>query len=266
MGGVKAALYSLILVLGVGAAGEVLAKEGSKSNRGLKAASKKTQRAYGIRPALKLTKLQLPSPRPVTEISRKRFKVTLGSMDQTRSKFLLTRSSKMRAVERSGTYSSAKLRVRYKAPSKKTSYLGSGGYKRQIGLKLRASSGCNLLYLMWQIEPTEKFVVLSKINPGMTRHAQCGNENYTNIATLSVPTALTLSTHKTRKLQGDLSFTRDGIKLHIFVDDKFFKTVPIPRSLLPPAGPVGVRSDNGQFIFRYYRTQVINGPSTRPGR
>src|SRR5262249_50917915 len=47
----------------------------------------------------------------------------------------------------------AEIRFQYLGPSRDTRRLASGEVRRQIGLKLRAESGCNLIYAMWRIEP-----------------------------------------------------------------------------------------------------------------
>ena len=41
-----------------------------------------------------------------------------------------------------------------------------GELRRQFGLKLRAQDACNLVYVMWRIEPASKLVVSIKCRTG----------------------------------------------------------------------------------------------------
>src|SRR6185503_9774022 len=47
----------------------------------------------------------------------------------------------------------AELRFVDRGPSKEVSRLGSGKVFHQLGLKLEAQDGCNVLYVMWRLEP-----------------------------------------------------------------------------------------------------------------
>jgi hypothetical protein len=46
---------------------------------------------------------------------------------------------------------------------------------------LRAEDACNLVYLMWRIEPESRLVVSVKRNPGQHASAECGNRGYQNV-------------------------------------------------------------------------------------
>src|SRR5207248_11619328 len=92
-----------------------------------------------------------------------------------------TEDPKGRAVVRRLTGPAAELRFAYLGPSAELKPLSSGEMRSQIGLKLRAEDGCNLLYAMWRIAPKPGLVVSLKRNPGMHSSGDCGNGGYTNL-------------------------------------------------------------------------------------
>ena len=75
----------------------------------------------------------------------------------------------------------AELRFAYLGASAQTALLASGELRRQVGLKLRAQDGCNLLYVIWRIEPSDGLVVSLKRNPGARNHDECGADGYVEL-------------------------------------------------------------------------------------
>jgi hypothetical protein len=94
---------------------------------------------------------------------------------------LLIESPKFRAVSARSTDAAAQLRFDYLGPTAESAALGSGRVRRQIGLKLRAQDGCNLVYVMWRIEPVSELSVQVKRNPGLRAFAECRNGGYRNV-------------------------------------------------------------------------------------
>lgn len=86
-------------------------------------------------------------------------------LDETASGFLSISGPQTRAVEKMSAAPVTILRFRYRGPSTIEKPLASGETRRQIGLKLRANNSCNVLYVMWRIEPEEELVVSIKSNP-----------------------------------------------------------------------------------------------------
>jgi hypothetical protein len=164
-----------------------------------------------------------------------------------------TKSPAMRAVALDGGMHArhARLWFRYRGESETTEPLGSGIVRRQIGLKLRAQDPCNLIYVMWRTYPDDAIAVLAKRNPGQTTSKQCGNRGYADIATipLSAARASDAAAHRlevrTRvKASGDLV-------LAIVTDGRLLRRVVVPAALAGGLdGPIGVRSDNGDYLFR----------------
>src|ERR1700691_1105812 len=93
-------------------------------------------------------------------------------------------SAKMRAYVSLATRQIVDAHFTYLGATAGSARLGSGEMRRQFGFKLNAQDACNLVYVMWRIEPESKLVVSVKTNPGQTISAQCGNRGYRNIKAL----------------------------------------------------------------------------------
>jgi len=149
---------------------------------------------------------------------------------------------KMRAVVPGSDGNRAQLRFVYRGPTAEVARLGSGELRRQIGLKLRAQDGCNVLYVMWRIEPKAGIVVSLKRNPGQHTHLQCGNRGYRNLNGVVTQPA-TIAPGTTHTLEAALV----GRTLHVWADGAPAWHGDVGADALALAGPVGVRSDNGRF-------------------
>jgi hypothetical protein len=179
-----------------------------------------------------------------TRFSASRWRVTRGQIAPLPSGGARVTEPTVRAVAPGSDGSRARLRFVYRGPSAGEARLASGELRRQIGLKLRAEDGCNLVYVMWRIAPRPGLVVSVKRNPGARTHRECGVRGYRNLvatagtaALLAAPapgsphvlaatldgTALTVEADGVRAWQGDLG---DAAALR---------------------GPAGWRSDNGEF-------------------
>ena len=156
--------------------------------------------------------------------------------------------SKVRAVVRRPTGSTAELRFVYLGPSVEQKPLSSGEMRSQIGLKLRAEDGCNLLYAMWRIAPKPGLVVSLKRNPGMHSSGDCGNGGYTNLKArggLRVPAFQPGERHAIRAEER-------GGELRVLVDGAPAWEGTLPPEALSLRGPAGVRSDNGRFDLELF--------------
>ena len=87
----------------------------------------------------------------------------------------------MRALAPGSTGDAAELAFVYRGPSREETRLASGELRRQIGLKLRARDTCNVVYVMWQLEPEPRILVSMKRNPGLSTHAGCGAGGYVTL-------------------------------------------------------------------------------------
>ncbi len=153
-----------------------------------------------------------------------------------------------RAVVRIVTAQTAEIRFRYLGPSESSKPLASGELRRQIGLKLRAQDTCNLLYVMWHLEPDAKIAVAIKHNPGKHTHEECHAGGYVPIkarTSADLPKVLPGESHTLRAElhRNDLTLVADG---------RVVWEGTVENSIAEFDGPVGLRTDNARFEFEYY--------------
>jgi hypothetical protein len=137
----------------------------------------------------------------------------------------------------------AELKFTYLGPTARAAALGSGVMRRQIGLKLKAADSCNVLYVMWRLEPEAKLVVSLKRNPGQHLHAECGNRGYRNLLPRSsapLPAVVVGAPHTLRA-------ALVGSELGVLVDGAPVWSGTVPPETAELDGPVGLRTDNGRF-------------------
>lgn len=137
----------------------------------------------------------------------------------------------------------AELRFTYLGATAEQKPLQSGELRRQLGLKLRAQDGCNVVYVMWRIEPKAGLVVSMKHNPGMHRSDDCGNSGYQTVKPRSKTDVPVLEPGASHTLRAEL----EGTALKVKVDGEPVWEGTLPAEALSFDGPVGLRSDNGRF-------------------
>jgi len=155
---------------------------------------------------------------------------------------------KVRAVVRRPTGSTAELRFAYLGPPAEQKPLSSGEMRSQIGLKLRAEDGCNLLYAMWRIAPKPGLVVSLKRNPGMHSSGDCGNGGYTNLKPRHGSRVAAFEPGARHALRAE----QRGDELRVLVDGAPAWEGTLPPEALSLRGPSGVRSDNGRFDLELF--------------
>lgn len=140
----------------------------------------------------------------------------------------------------------AELDFVYEGPSRKKTALASGVIRTQIGAKLRAANGCNLVYVMWRIEPDEGIVVFVKTNPGKKRSSECGAKGYERVKASSSVKIDPPAPGSKHLLRAELA----GQVLTVMVDGDRVWEGTLPESAWGLEGPVGLRVDNGRFLLR----------------
>ena len=189
-----------------------------------------------------------------------KWRVTRGKIEALSDGRARVREPKMRAVVPDTDGDEAELRFTYLGPSEGSAPLASGEMRRQIGLKLRAADGCNLLYVMWRIEPKAQLVVSLKSNPGMTTHRQCGARGYKNLVARAGTQPAAIAPNLEHRMHAKL----DGRILRVWIDRALAWEGDVGDETLKLHGPVGVRSDNGRFDFellaRAARTPLVVSP------
>src|SRR5215469_440415 len=215
------------------------------------------------RPLVLLTLLSVAWTQPagpshgMASVGRSQLCVTKGKIETVSGKHLEVSVPEMRAVLNELTPQHVEAHFTYLGRSAGEKRLGSGELRRQFGLKLRAANGCNLVYAMWRIEPKAELVISVKNNPGMSTHAECGTNGYTNIKaekSSPVPRLQKGSSHTMRAKM-------DKSKLRVWVDQKLVWEGDVGQAAMAFDGPVGIRTDNGRFKFELFTDRLLSsGP------
>jgi len=177
----------------------------------------------------------------------------------------------MRAVALHTQGDAAALTFTYRGHSFDTRKLASGQERHQLGLKLRARDGCNLVYVMWRLDteprPRAWIDVSVKLNPDAKTHAECGAGGYTkleptrDVELMPVPVLTTGDTHTLRAAIA-------GNDLRAWVDDRLVWRGTLPSEVRALEGPAGIRSDNLDFdlvAFAAPRGTVTSRPACLRG-
>lgn len=134
----------------------------------------------------------------------------------------------------------AELTFTYRGESEHTRELADGEARRQIGLKLRAQDGCNVVYVMWRLDPKPKLDVSVKFNPGKRTHAECGADGYTKVRPVQKRFVPSFEYGKTHTLRAEIV----GDDLFAWIDGQLLFQGRLPDTARAISGPAGLRSDN----------------------
>jgi hypothetical protein len=167
----------------------------------------------------------------------------------------------MRAVALGTRGDGAALEWIYKGDTAQTRDLASGTARRQVGLKLRAQNGCNLVYVMWRLDPKPQIEVSVKVNPGKATHAECGADGYTKVRPTKSWKVPVLASGDRHTLRAAIS----GDDLTAWVDEKVVWRGSLPKAARSLSGPAGIRSDNLAFELVGFSAPPAEGvaPSCR---
>lgn len=157
-----------------------------------------------------------------------------------------TRSPKMRAQRAKPPGDEATLDFVYLGPTAEMAPLASGEERRQLGLKLRAQDSCNVLYVMWRLEPRAGLVVNRKANPGLHRHAECGTKGYRILRPERRGPVPPLRIGERHRMRARV----DHQRLRVWIDEDLVWEGTLDEGAARLSGPIGVRSDNVRFAFR----------------
>jgi hypothetical protein len=137
----------------------------------------------------------------------------------------------------------AQLTFTYRGDSAEARALANGSLRRQIGLKLRAQNSCNVVYVMWRLDPTPKLDVSVKHNPGKATHEECGADGYVKVRSKARHPLPAFEAGATHTLRAEIV----GDDLHAWVDGALAFSGTLPASARTFTGPAGLRSDNVAF-------------------
>ena len=155
----------------------------------------------------------------------------------------LVETPTFRAVAPGHNGDAASIKFVVRGPTAKARALASGQQRRQVGLKLRGQDGCNLLYVMWRIDPKPKLEVSIKRNPGARTHHDCGARGYTKLVPTQVDVPPTLQDGLEHELRAEIV----GDALVAWIDGRTMWQGAMPAEARELTGPAGVRSDNLAF-------------------
>jgi hypothetical protein len=164
--------------------------------------------------------------------------ITKGSPDATVG--TVVGDPTFRAVAPHTSGEAASLTFTYGGATEEASALASGKVRRQLGLKLRAENGCNLVYVMWRLDPSPKLEVSVKLNPGAKDHEDCGADGYSKVK----PTRSSTVPHLSPRTQHTLRAELRGSELVAWIDGTLAWRGVLPAKAGALRGPAGVRSDN----------------------
>jgi hypothetical protein len=181
-------------------------------------------------------------------VTRDQLCVTNGAVREEKSGRLSIETPSARAVVPNVTEQVAEVRFRYLGPTVESKPLASGELRRQIGLKLRAQDTCNLVYVMWHIEPDTGLAVAIKRNPSKHTHAQCGAGGYVPVKGQKRANLPSLSAGEFHILHAKLS----GDRLQVLADGRLTWEGSVGPLVAQSEGPVGLRTDNGRFDFEIF--------------
>jgi hypothetical protein len=188
--------------------------------------------------------------------------VTDGSLEDAGNGRLRVNAPQMRAVLARPPADAAQLSFVYLGPTATRKTLGSGTTRVQFGLKLRAQDPCNLVYVMWRVEPESQLVVSVKSNPGEHSSSECGNRGYRNLKPDSRGSLPALASSDPHRLSAEIH----GRTLEVFADGRRVWQGSLDSTAATFRGPLGVRSDNARLEFTLASGAPVAGPATPPCR
>jgi len=144
----------------------------------------------------------------------------------------------VRAVLLGSWGDAASIAFSYRGQSERARALASGQMRRQLGIKLRAANGCNVVYVMWRLDPRPELEISVKYNPGMRLHEECGANGYSKLKPNAPAPPLEPGA------QHVLAAEIVGDELTATIDGRVAWRGALPESAREIHGPVGIRTDN----------------------
>ena len=160
--------------------------------------------------------------------------VTKGKLERSR---VIAPTFRAVAPGQGGDAAEIKMIVRESAEKRA---LASGQLRRQVGIKLRAADACNVVYVMWRLDPRPMLEVSTKINPGFRNTSECGSSGYTKVKGSFAGDLPELLDGKPHTLRAEIV----GESLVAWVDDAVAWAGALPDDVRTLQGPSGLRSDN----------------------
>jgi hypothetical protein len=161
----------------------------------------------------------------------------------------------VRAIAPNAGGDAAQLAFTFNGDAATTRALASGQERRQLGVKLRAQDGCNVIYVMWRLDPKPKLDVSVKRNPGKRTHEECGAEGYTKVKPSRHGAVPALAAGDAHTLRAEIV----GEELFAWIDGHLAWQGTLPAIAHQLAGPAGLRTDNVELA--HLELSVPKGPA-----
>jgi hypothetical protein len=172
--------------------------------------------------------------------------VTEGALEDSGALRMSVNVPKMRAYMNRPSADAAELRFTYVGPTTQQIALASGASRQQLGLKLRAADPCNLVYVMWRLEPRTQLVVSIKTNPDEHSSSQCGNRGYRNIKPQSHGPLPSVTPGTAHRLSAEIR----ADQVWVYADGSLAWQGQLGSDAAALRGPVGLRTDNVRLDFQ----------------
>lgn len=195
-------------------------------------------------------------PSELRPVAPSELRVTSGSIIPISATEFEINSPVLRAELGQMPRSSAELSFTYRGPSQDEEPLTSGELRRQVGLKVRAQDTCNVLYVMWHIEPSAGLHVSVKSNPGQSLHSECGDRGYIFLDAAASRPVSAIGIGEQHVLRASIV----GEELRVLADGVESWVGRLPAEAFRFDGPIGLRSDNGELTV-----ELRADPSDAPG-
>jgi hypothetical protein len=197
----------------------------------------------GAPPAARTPEPATPPGLALTPVSMKQVCATLGKPLPSANGLFLMDEPKLRATVAGSRGHGIELAFRYLGPTALDAKLRSGRERRQLGLELVARDTCNLLYVMWRVEPRSELVVSLKRNGAQSTHAACENRGYSRLPAALASPLPELVPGAEHRLRAEIA----GAALSVHVDGALVWRGRLDADALELSGRGGLRSDNARF-------------------
>jgi hypothetical protein len=179
---------------------------------------------------------------PIVRVPYEAMCVTKGAL-RPHAEAVLVNEPTVRAFAAGTRGEAAELAFVFRGDSATTRALASGAMRRQLGVKLRAANSCNVVYVMWRLDPHPFLEVSVKHNPGKRTHEECGTDGYTKVRAARAAGVPPLAIGASHALRAEIR----GDELDAWIDGELAWTGTLPLAARELDGPAGFRSDNVQL-------------------
>lgn len=205
-----------------------------------------------------------PASKGLAPVTRQQLHVTEGRVVSPQDEapdgtWFTIEGPRQRAIAPETTGDEAELRFTWLGVTSDVIPLASGQRREQVGLKLRARDGCNVIYAMWRIAPSAGIVVQLKSNPDDHESSECGNAGYTTVRPRFMEPLDRLSPGDSHALRARI----DANVLTVYADGQRVWEGVLPADALALEGPAGMRTDNARIRFELLVPQAASPTSRR---